>query len=195
MNILIVGASSFIGKNLLLNIPNEWNVYATYNLSEDFAEFAKQKKNITAVKLDVTDEKSIMEAAKKLPEIDTAVYLAANSDPRHSVNIPALDLKLNTLGALMLIENLEIKRFIYISSSAVFLDTKLPYVFSKRATADYLKFYHEHRGLKYVVVRLYETFGPHSAKRKIFRKLVEQFDEGNPHVKLYGDGTNFLDHL
>ena len=36
MNILIIGASGFIGKNLLLNIPKSWRVFGTYNSNKNF---------------------------------------------------------------------------------------------------------------------------------------------------------------
>jgi len=41
MDILIIGGSSFIGKNFIEKAPVDWNIRASYCSSEDFTEFVK----------------------------------------------------------------------------------------------------------------------------------------------------------
>ena len=195
MKLLIVGGSSFVGKNLILKSPTDWDVYATYHNDTAFPEFAKNFSNVKPVELDLTKEESVDKLAKTIPDPDVIIYFAANSDPHKSVEFPVLDLKLNALGVVLILERVKCKRFVYISSGGVYLKTLLPYLFSKRAGEQYVKFFAEKKGFNYAIIRLFETFGPYIPKRKIFRKLVEQFDTGNADFTIYSDGTNLIDTI
>jgi len=39
MKVLVVGASGFIGRNLLLGVPRSWDVYGTCRNPVDFSRF------------------------------------------------------------------------------------------------------------------------------------------------------------
>jgi len=195
MKLFVVGGSSFLGKNLIANAPKEWQIYATFHSDSSFKDYVKDMDNVTPLQVDLTDERSISDLVKKLPELDVVLYLAANSDPHKSVVEPANDLKVNALAVVQLLEKLACKRFVYISSGAVYLKTLLPYVFSKRTAEQYVEFFAEQKGFSYAIIRLFETFGPYIPKRKIFRKLVEQFDTGEPNFTIYSDGKNLIDKL
>ena len=56
MKVLVIGGSSFIGTNLLLKSPNNWDIIATYNNSSKFTEKFINKKNIRFLKLDLINE-------------------------------------------------------------------------------------------------------------------------------------------
>lgn len=195
MKILVIGGSSFVGKNFLLRSPSDWNVFATYHGDKSFPGFVKKLKHVTPLYVDLTDPKSISALASRVSEADCVLYLAANSNPKRSVTEPVFDLQINTLAVIYVLEKIKCKKFIYISSGAVYIDDLLPYKFSKFATENYVKFFAKRDGFDYVNVRFFETFGPYSSKRKIFRKLVEQFDAGNLNVTLYGDGKGFIDRM
>jgi UDP-glucose 4-epimerase len=195
MKLLVVGGSSFIGKNLIANLPSAWNTYATFHNNSSFPSYSSKFKNVKPVKVDLTDEKSIRNLVKKLPQVDVILYLAANSDPHESVRSPTFDLRVNTVGLVSMLEKIVCKRFIYISSGGIYLKTLLPYLFSKMASEQYVKFFAQEKGFSYVVIRFFECFGPYSPKRKIFRKLVNQFSTGNSKVILYGNGSNLIDTM
>lgn len=198
LKVLIAGGSSFIGKNLVAAVPANWNVVATFYNDSSFHDFVKHScgnGNVTPYRLNLTDEVDTADFARAFPEFDVILYLAANSDPKKSIPGPGMDLKLNTLGLVMLLERVKCRRLVYISSSAVYLDSLIPYIFSKRASEEYVKFFSEQKGFSYVIIRLFETYGPYSPERKICRKLVQQFDNRDRNVTIYGDGTNLIDHL
>jgi nucleoside-diphosphate-sugar epimerase len=71
----------------------------------------------------------------------------------------------------------------------------VPYLISKSAAEHYVRFFADKKQFKYVILRPFETFGPYSPERKIFRKLVQQFDSGNPSFTIYGDPSNLVDPL
>ena len=51
MNLLVTGASGFVGRNFLLRAPAEWRIVALYNKDERFPGFVAELKrtNIFAV--------------------------------------------------------------------------------------------------------------------------------------------------
>lgn len=195
LKVLIVGASSFIGKNLVEAAPESWEVIATFNSDSSFPAFAKRKDNVMPFNLDVSDAGSLDAFARKIPEVDVILYLAANSDPKKSMETPALDLKVNVLGLVLLLERVRCRRLVYISSGAVRLGSLVPYLIAKGTAEQYVKFFSDKDGFAYVILRPFETFGPYSPERKIFRKLVQQFDSGKPEFTIYGDPSNLIDPL
>ena len=42
MNIVVTGASGFIGRNVLLRAPREWTIYATYHATTDLPAFVEE---------------------------------------------------------------------------------------------------------------------------------------------------------
>lgn len=192
LELLIAGGSSFIGKNLIENLPPDWNVFATYFSNSDFPNFVNKFSNIKTIKFDVTAPDFNLLPKK----VDMIIYLAANSDPRKSIEDPANDLKVNALGVINILSNIKCKKIIYFSSGAVLLDnSNLPYANSKIAGENYVKFLASKNNFNYVILRLFETYGKYSPKRKIFRRLCEVFERGEKSFEIYGDGTNLVDPM
>ena len=42
MNVVVTGASGFIGRNVLLRAPREWTIYATYHATTDLPAFVQE---------------------------------------------------------------------------------------------------------------------------------------------------------
>ena len=57
MKILIIGGSSFIGRNLIEKFPLEWDISASYNSSKSFLNFVKKYPNVKPFKLNVLENK------------------------------------------------------------------------------------------------------------------------------------------
>lgn len=211
MKVLITGASGFIGKNLLLSMPLDWKVIATYNESTNFNNFIKTYSldHIIPFKVDLLKKDNIGKLLKMTNHFDCCVYLAANGDPAVSVREPAYDLLSNTLTLVNLLEQISFDKFIYFSSGAVYhgikgavtpsipVNPSLPYGISNLASENYVNaFQKEGRIQKAIVVRFFGAYGPFEPGRKIFSKLVKSFGiDRNGIFTIRGDGCNLIDAM
>ena len=106
MKVLVTGASGFIGHNVLLRAPREWQIVALYNHTPGLEEFVRlhQLDGVRAVRCDLTDAAAVAEFARTNGSFDACLYLAANGDPAKSADRPVWDLTLNTLALVTLLE-------------------------------------------------------------------------------------------
>lgn len=209
MRLLATGASGFIGRNLLLKIPREWEVVATYNKSLDFTHFLSENglNNVEAIKVDLTNA---IETKKRLRlKFDCAVHLAANTDILFSVENPERDLQLNVVTLLNTVKNVQTEDLIFMSSGAVYdgnvglvsprqrLIPSFPYAIAKLACERYVDFFKKNSTIdNYVILRFFGAYGPHEPPRKIFTKLVNAFHfEKSEEFVIVGDGNNFIDAM
>jgi len=211
MKILITGASGFIGRNLLLRLASESNVIALYNKDETFVSFLDEYNLDPMIfRIDLTNKKSLERLKKTIGnEIDVCVFLAANGDPVLSVEQPTWDLECNTVSLINTCLSFNVKRFIFMSSGAVYdgleggvspstkVNPKLPYAISKWTSERYVEhFYKIGRIGGYVILRFFGAFGPHEPSRKIYSKLVKTFYiEGKDEFAIIGDGKNLIDAM
>jgi nucleoside-diphosphate-sugar epimerase len=213
MKIIIPGASGFIGRNLLLGLPNHWDIVALYNNSIDFLNFLSKYnlKNVNAEKINLLDIDDLNRLVKRHGnKFDGCVYLAANGDPAVSVHNPIIDIELNTFTLIKFLDLINIKRLVYFSSGAVYdriigkvspktnVDPTLPYAISKLASEHYIKFYNtiQKKIDEYVAIRFFGTYGPFEPNRKIFNRLIQNFAiEKNNSFRIKGDGNNLIDAM
>lgn len=212
MKVIITGASGFIGKNLMLQSPKTWEIVALYYQTLDFPQFLErhQLSHITPIRCDLTSTDEIEELVKQIgSHFDACVYLAANGNPGLSAEQPLLDLRLNTITLINFLSLVEVERFIYFSSGAVYdgisgfvspevkVNPKLPYAISNLASEQYIQFF-AHRGNigEYVILRFFGAYGPYEPERKIYTKLVRTFClEDKNEFTIRGDGKNFIDAM
>ena len=123
MNILVVGASGFIGKNLLLKIPKKWNVFGIYRTDKSFLEFLEKNKliNVYPLKCDLENVLEVKSALKKLRNVDVCVYLAANTNVRQLSEDPTLDVATNITPLTNFLKYFRGRRLIFFSSGAVYM--------------------------------------------------------------------------
>lgn len=211
MRTLIVGASGFIGKNLLLKMETHDKVIAIYHKCNDFIDFIKFNKInfVIPICVDLTKSDEIYKILEFSSFYDRCIYFAANSDPAVSVERPAYDLCSNTLALINLLENVAFEKFIYFSSGAVYdgligpispsnsLNPRLPYAISKLASERYLNFYHKNNTIKQlIIVRFFGAYGPYESPRKIYTHLVKKFGiEKNSYFTIRGDGKNLINAM
>lgn len=209
MRLLVTGASGFIGRNLLLKLPREWEVVATYNKSVDFTNFLSENalENVQAIKVDLANA---IETKKKLRlKFDCTVHLAANTDTLFSVKNPEKDLQLNLVTLLNTVKNVKTEDLIFMSSGAVYdgnvgpvslrqrLNPSFPYAIAKLACERYVNFFKKNNSIdNYVILRFFGAYGPHEPPRKIFTRLVKAFYfENSEEFVIVGDGNNFIDAM
>ena len=211
MNLLITGASGFIGRNLIRSLPRDWDVVAVYHRSTDFPSFVEQlgRAHVRSVRIDLADEDAVRSLQSLARSIDACVFLAANGDPALSVAQPSFDLRSNTLSVVRLVENLRFRKFLYFSSGAVYdglrgavspkvpVAPALPYAISKFASEHYLRhFQQEGRIEDLFIVRFFGAYGPFEPERKVYGRLVRRFAlEKNPRFTIRGDGHNLIDAM
>src|SRR4026209_2730181 len=125
MRLLVTGASGFLGRNVLMQTPRDWEVVAVYHDALDFPEFVAVEglHQVRAVRCDLTNasEVSALRAtAESSGRVDAALYLAANGDPAASARDPLRDLRLNTVAVLTFLEHCPVPWLVYMSSCAVY---------------------------------------------------------------------------
>ncbi|MBN1815102.1 MAG: NAD(P)-dependent oxidoreductase [Anaerolineae bacterium] len=210
--LIVPGASGFIGHNLVLATPEDWEVVALYHNSHDFPAWVEQQglRHVTAVRCDLTDETAVHELARRVgAQFDACVFLAANGDPAYSVEHPLQDLQATVVTLLHFLSHFEIGKLIYFSSGAVYdglqglvspavaVSPCLPYAITNWVCEHYARaFAHRGRVGQYVNLRFFGAYGPHEPPRKIYTRLVRRFAfERAPQFTIRGDGRNYIDAM
>ncbi|HVZ22547.1 MAG TPA: NAD-dependent epimerase/dehydratase family protein [Vicinamibacterales bacterium] len=211
MNVLVTGASGFIGHNVLLRAPRAWSVTAVYHGTPGLEAFVRTHglAHVTPVRCDLTSAADVAEFARARGAFDACLYLAANGDPAKSAERPAWDLTLNTLALVTLLEHVRTGRLVYVSSGAVYdglsgavspetpVAPRLPYAISKLASEHYVRAFAE-RGrtvTSYVNVRFFGAYGPYEPDRKITTKWLRAVVDGRREFVIRGNGENLIDFM
>jgi UDP-glucose 4-epimerase len=167
----------------------------------------KEKTKIELVIGDIRDKETCVEATAG---IDSVVHLAAHAGVIPSVENPFFDFEVNILGTLNLL-NASVKnkvdRFIFASSNAPLGDQipplsekkvpnpLSPYGASKLAGEAYCSAFHGSYGLKTVILRFSNVYGPYSLhKNSVIAKFIK---DGilRRRLTIYGDGSQTRDFV
>jgi UDP-glucose 4-epimerase len=212
MLLVLTGASGFIGHNVLLRAPRDWNIFAVYRSTPGLNAFVKEHglTNVTPVQCDLMSAADVNALSRQIGrKPDAMLYLAANGDPAASSKRPRWDLESNTVAFVNTLEQCPADHVVYLSSGAVYdgltgdvrpgtpVSPRLPYAISKLASEQYLQFFCEHRGTisSYVNVRFFGAYGPYEAPRKITTKWLQALARGEREFTIRGDGRNLIDFM
>lgn len=213
MKALVVGGSGFIGRNFLLGAKEGWKYYATYNFSTDFEDFLEDNclDSVVPIKVDTEDTADVCRKLGSFEDtFDVCLYALGNSDIGLSSRTPMLDIKSNVLSLINVLETIKVKKFIFISSGAVYegykglvcpsmpVNPTIPYAISKLASEKYIEYFQKRRGKidSYINLRFFGAYGPMELGRKIYTILVNKFCfEKSSEFDMAGDGKNYIDAM
>lgn len=210
MNVLILGGAGFLGSNLVRRCVAENCRHITVLDSLDPLLHSTTKNlsdvwsDIRFVHGDIRDEALLAEI---VADQDVIFHCAGQTSHGLSIQYPLLDAEINCLGTLKLLE--AVRRFnkdavvVYSSSSTVigkardeFVNENHPerpleiYSANKGVAEKYFHIYHTRHGLKTVVLRfsnLYGPFGKGYAEFGFINYFIDRIWR-NEHVKIYGKG-------
>ncbi len=188
--ILVTGGAGAIGSSLAntLASENKQEIVILDNLSSGHVENIAERPNIHFIQGSVESDEDLAQAFAK--PVDVVFHLAANFANQNSVDFPQRDLQVNGMGTLKLLllcVKHKVKRFVYSSSSCVYgnrneplsenlrefsLDT--PYAITKLLGERYVRFFESHHGLKAVILRYFNVFGPNEYPGK-YRNVIGNF--------------------
>jgi len=205
--ILVTGGAGFIGANLIRRLLGHgYTVRVLDNLSHGNLSYLDGL-SIQFMHGDILDRSVVAEAVQGCTAV---IHLAAQTGVPGSVQDPVADCEVNILGTLYMLEACRqqgVERFVFASSNAPLGRTPppatedkaplpiSPYGASKLAGEGYCLAYHGSWGLKTVVLRFANLYGPYSAHKN---SVVSQFFKDihqQGQVIIDGDGLQTRDFI
>ena len=214
IRVLVTGGAGFIGSHLVDRLVDEaYDVRVIDNLYSGKLE--NIERHIKSGKVDFVegDIRDALLVKKSLVGVDAVFHLAAIISVPFSVSNPELTFDVNLVGTLNLLNacyEKNVGKFVFVSSCAVFGDTKIlpvnenastnpisPYAESKLlAERDCLSF--QQRGLlQSVVLRFFNVYGPRQGMNDysgVITRFINRAKQKQS-LTIYGDGSQTRDFV
>ncbi len=210
----MTGGAGFIGSHLVdWLVKQGYTVTVLDNLSTGKLENVRgclDDPGFKFVKGDVRDRRNVEEALK---DVQAVFHLAAITSVPYSVKHPNVTVKVNVDGTRNLLEAClreGVERFIYVSSCAVYGEPEYlpvnerhparpisPYAESKLKAENVCRSFHEKHGLKTVVFRLFNVYGPRMREGQysgVISRFIKRLKAGKSPI-IYGDGRQTRDFV
>jgi len=208
LKILATGGAGFIGRYLVdfLSSHHEITIYDNFsNSSKADIEFLITK-GVKFVNEDILDYQKLQ---KSCIGFDLVIHLAAKSDVTDSVIHPEITNEVNVAGTENVIkccvEN-KIKKIIFASSAAVYMDSKMPvnessktnplspYGKSKLVAEQKIKKISEEYGINAITLRMFNVYGKgqNTQYAGVISKFIKNISKEEP-IIINGDGKQTRD--
>lgn len=211
MKVIVTGGAGFIGSHIVDSLVDSFDVIIVDNLSKGKRENINAKAKLCVA--DVTDKGRLIEVFEK-EKPDYVIHEAAQINVRSSIENPVNDAKQNIIGALNVLEccrMFNVKKIVFASSGgAVYGEpVKLPcdenhptfpmcpYGIAKLSVEHYIRFYSEVYGLKYVILRYSNVYGPRQdpkGEAGVISIFIDKMRK-NEKVSIFGDGEQTRDYV
>lgn len=210
LNVAILGASGFIGKNLMLSLPSNWNTFAFYNTNKDFPAFIKENDiNAILIKKDLSTN---FKVTKRYPKhFDLVISLLGNTKHTPEEIEPMYSLRCDPLAIESFFKKFSCKKLIYFSSTAIYenhyqlvsaqkttdIIPSSPYTIGKYMSERLIHYFKKKGAIdKFLIVRLSGAYGPYQRPNRLITRLINtfHFKKGN-YIELSGTGDNWTDGI
>ena len=173
MIIVITGGNGFLGSNLAKKFLTKGHKVYIFDKSKN--KFSLINKNAHQVNCDLTNYKTLEKL--KINKVDLILHCAGQPSAALSFKDPEFDLKVNILGTLNILrwaKTKNIKKILFASTFNVYEENnfkprlsendnckaKSLYAVSKLASENYIQCYANHYNLSWVILRMFNIFGP-----------------------------------
>jgi UDP-glucose 4-epimerase len=212
VNVLITGGLGQVGSYLTEELAKEKsnNITILDNFSSNIKDF-KVPEGVVILKGDIRDNEVV---DKLVSENEIIIHTAAQVSVVNSIENPIYDAENNIMGTLAFLNaarKSNIRRFLYISSAAVYgapqylpIDEKhpvnpmSPYGLSKLTGEKYAMMFHSLYGLPVVCLRPFNIYSPRqnpgSPYSGVITKFIERARAGKPPI-IFGDGKQTRDFV
>jgi UDP-glucose 4-epimerase len=214
LRVFVTGGAGFIGSHLVdCLVQDGYDVRVLDDLSSGKLENLSghlSSGKVDFVEGDIRDSTVVGEC---LSGVNVVVHLAALTSVPFSVEHPDLTFDVNVSGTLNLLRfsaKLDVDKFVFASSCAVFGDPQVlpvnedsvvcpisPYAESKLLGERYCLGFGDRRLLKPVVLRFFNVYGPRQGLSEysgVITRFVDRCRRGLPLV-VYGDGSQTRDFV
>ncbi len=200
-SVLVTGADGFIGSHLVENLQSKGAIVRALVLYNSFnnwgwLEQLVDRSNIEVVVGDVRDADRCL---KLTIGMDFVFHLASLISVPYSIFNPEVFLDNNIKGTFNICKAAESSKtiLIYVSSSEVYgtaqylpidekhpLQAQSPYSASKISAEAIVYSFYRSYGLKAMIARPFNTYGPRQSARAVIPAIIVQIAEGSKTVKL-----------
>lgn len=204
--VLITGGAGFIGSHLTCTLQAKgYEVVVLDNLLRGNKIPKEMLSKIRFIQGDVTDKKTVMEAAKGC---DSIYHLAAILGVDVVADNPTETMEVEVVGMMNIAEAalLNNSKIIYASTSGIYghnaieqsvtedimVDPRTSYAMAKRYNELYMAALHEEKGLNCIALRYFNVYGPRQDNRMVTPRFIEQAIAGKP-LTVFGTGEQTRD--